>query len=154
MKYVIYLSNQKANLNILNQNITKNLDKHKHIKVTIDNPNINNKDEIFHTHNNEYNNKYDYYLVRYEFNLCFINMESYRIAGSNLTDNKAMVFRKKFVENKINNIKNDGFDFSHISEMNIIIVCNKMYMTNDFHMKHNMSAVEWKLNQLITKTKT
>ena len=70
-----------------------------------------------------------------------------------MTDNKTMVSWKFFAENKINNLKNDGFDFSHISEKNIIIVCNKMDMTYDFYMKHNMSAVEWKLNQLINKDK-
>ena len=72
---------------------------------------------------------------------------------SNLTDNKTMVSWKIFVENKINNLKNDGFDFSHISEMNIIIVCNKMDKTYDFYMKHIMPAVEWKLNQFINKDK-
>ena len=56
-----------------------------------------------------------------------------------------MVFRKIFVEIEINNLKNDGFDYSHISEMNFKIVCNKMDMTYDFYMKHNMSAVECKL---------
>ena len=49
------------------------LDKHKHIKVTIDNPNIINIDEIFYTLINEYNNKYEDYLVKCEFKLCFIN---------------------------------------------------------------------------------
>ena len=63
----------------------KNLDKHKHIKVTIDNPNINNIDKIFYSHINESNNKYEYYLVRFEFILCFINMESNGIARSELT---------------------------------------------------------------------
>ena len=29
--------------------------------------------------------------------------------------------------------------------MNIIIVFNKMDMTYDFYMKHNMRAVEWKI---------
>ena len=130
-----------------------NLDKHKHIKVTIDNPNINNIDEIFYTHINEYNNKYEYYLVRCEFKLCFINKESYGIARSNLTDNKTMISWKIFVENKINNLKSDGFDFSHISQMNIIIVCNKMDVVYDFYMKHKMPAVEWKLNQLFHKDK-
>ena len=129
------------------------LDKQKHIKITIDNPNINNIDEKFYSHINEYNNKYEFYLVRCEFKLCFINKESYGIARSNLTDNKTMVSWKIFLENKINNLKNDGYDFSHISEMNIIIVRNKMDMTNDFYMKHNMSAVEWKINQLINKDK-
>ena len=37
--------------------------------------------------------------------------------------------------------------------MNIIIVCNKVDMTYHFLMKHNMPAVEWKLNQLINKDK-
>ena len=37
--------------------------------------------------------------------------------------------------------------------MNIIIVCNKTDLTYDFYMKHNMSAVEWRLNQLINKDK-
>ena len=130
-----------------------NLDKHRHIKITIDNPNITNINEIFYSHIKEYNIKYESYLVRCEFKLCFINKESYGIDRSNLTDSKTMVSWKIFVENKISNLKNDGFGFSHISEMNIIIVCNKMDMTNDFYMKHNMPAVEWKLNQLINKDK-
>ena len=37
--------------------------------------------------------------------------------------------------------------------MSNIIACNKMDMAYDFYMKHNMLAVEWKLNQLITKNK-
>ena len=68
-----------------------NLDKHKHIKVTINNPNLKNIDEkIFYAHINEYINKYEHYLVRCEFKLCFINKERYGIARSNLTDNKTM----------------------------------------------------------------
>ena len=53
----------------------------------------------------------------------------------------------------MNGIKNDGFDFSHISQMNIITVCNKMDMTYDYYLKQNMPAVEWKLNQIINKDK-
>ena len=37
--------------------------------------------------------------------------------------------------------------------MNIIKVCNKMDITYDFYRKHNMPAVEWKINQLINKEK-
>ena len=37
------------------------LDKQKHIKLTIDNPNIDNIDEIFDSHINDYNNKYEFY---------------------------------------------------------------------------------------------
>ena len=56
-------------------NIHKNLDKHKHIKVTINNPKLDNIDKKFYTHLNEYDNKYEYYLVRCEFKLCFFKMK-------------------------------------------------------------------------------
>ena len=78
-------------------------------------------------------------------------MKDYGMASSILTDDKTMVSWKIFVENVINNFNNDGFDISHISQMNIIIVCSKVDMTYGFYMKHNMHAVEWKLNQLINK---
>ena len=80
-------------------------------------------------------------------------MEDYGVVSSELTDKKTMVSWKIFVEIAINNFKNKGFDFSHISQRNIIIVCNKMDMIYDFHMKYNMPAVEWKLNQLNNKDK-
>ena len=105
-----------------------NLDKHTHIKLTIDNPNFDNIDEIFYSHIKNYN-KYEYYLVRCEYKLCFFNMESYGIARSELTKNKLMLSWKIFLENANNNLKNNGYDFSHISEMIIIIVCNEMDMT-------------------------
>ena len=131
----------------------KILDDHKHIKFTIDNPNIDNIDGIFYTCNNEYDNKHEFYLVRCEFILSFKLMEGYRVASSKLTDNKTVVSRKISVENIINDFKNAGFVFSHISQINIIIVCKKMDLTYDFHIKHNMHAVEWKLNKLIDEDK-
>ena len=89
--------------------------------------------------------------TRCEFKLCFINMKDYGVVSSELTDNKTMVSWKLFVENVNNNFHNDGFDFSHISQKNILIVCNETNMIYGFYMKHKMHAVEWKLNQLINK---
>ena len=131
----------------------KNLDKHNYINFAFNNPNIDSIDKMFYTLIKEYNNKYEYYLVRCEVKMCFIKMEDYGIASSILTDNKTMVSWRIFVENVIINFKNNGYDFSHISQMNIIFVCNKMDMIYDFYIKHNMSAFEWRLNQLIKKDK-
>ena len=64
-----------------------------------------------------------------------------------------MVSWKFFLGNVIIIFKNKGFDFSHISQMNIITVFTKMDMTNGFYMNHNVHAVEWKLNNLINKGK-
>ena len=61
-------------------------------------------------------------------------MKEYEIASSILTDNKTMVCWESFVESVIENFESKGFDFSHISQMNIIIVCKKMDLTYDFYM--------------------
>ena len=123
------------------------------MKLTINNPDIETIDKTFYTHINEYDKKYECYLVRYEFKLCFNNKKDYGIASSILTDNKTMVSWKIFVEYAINIFKIDGLDFSHISQMNVLIVCNKMHKTYDFYMKHNKPAVECNINQLINKEK-
>ena len=110
-------------------------------------------DKIFYTYVNEYDKKYKYYLIRCKFNIVFINMQGYSVASGKSTDNKKMASWKYFVEKVNSNFKYKGFDFSQKSQMNIIIVYNKMDMTYDFYMKHNMSAVEWKFNAMINKDK-
>ena len=75
--------------------------------------------------------------MRWEFKLSFSKMESYPVASSKLTDNETMVLRKNFAETVISNFEIEGFDFSHISQMNITILANKMDMTYDFYMKQN-----------------
>ena len=47
----------------------------------------------------------------------------------------------------------EGCDFSHTAEMDIITLAHKRDMTYDFYMKHNKSALEWRINQLINKDK-
>ena len=103
VKCVIKLINQKSRH--FKSNNHKNLDNHKHVNLTIDNPNIDNIDKKFYTNINEYDNKYEYYLVGCEFRLCFNNMEDYPFASSNLTDYKTMVSWKVFVESIINKLK-------------------------------------------------
>ena len=71
MKCVIYLSNLRANISILNQIFIKKIDKCKHIYLTIQNPNIRNIDIIFYYYNIEHNKKFENYLVKCEFNLVF-----------------------------------------------------------------------------------
>ena len=35
--------------------------------------------------------------------------------------------------------------------MNIITIANKLDMSNDVYIKHNMHAVEWKINAMINE---
>ena len=38
--------------------------------------------------------------------------------------------------------------------MNFITIANKMDMSYDFYIRHNMHAVEWKSNAMINKSKS
>ena len=38
--------------------------------------------------------------------------------------------------------------------MDIITLAHKRDMTYDFYLKHNLSAIEWKLNAMINKDKS
>ena len=47
----------------------------------------------------------------------------------------------------------EGFDFSHIGEMDIITLAHKRDITYEYYLKHNMPAIEWEINQLNNKDK-
>ena len=61
---------------------------------------------------------------------------------------------EKFIENVIKDFKNEGYNFNHIAEMNVITIANKMEMSYDFYIRHNMHASEWKPLTMINKNKT
>ena len=65
-----------------------------------------------------------------------------------------MISWQNFSGKVIDNFKNKGYNFNHIEELNIITITNKMDMSYGFYIKHNMHAVEWKLNALINKNKS
>ena len=53
----------------------------------------------------------------------------------------------------INNLKEEGYHFNLIAEMDIITLAHKHDMTYDFYSKHDMSAFEFKLNAMINRDK-
>ena len=59
---------------------------------------------------------------------------------------------KSWSEEVIDGLKNRGYTFNHITEKHIITIANKMDMSYDFYIKHNMHAVVRKLNTIIKKT--
>ena len=64
-----------------------------------------------------------------------------------------MVSWKNFLMTVTDDFKDKGYTFIHIAEMHIITIANKMDMSYDFYIKHNMYALEWKLNAMINKNK-
>ena len=153
VKYVMNLSNLRAIINILDQRHIKKFDKCNHIDLTIENPNINNVDREFNVYIIQLNEKYDCYLIKCHFKLVFNDNQYSTYVKCNLFDNKTMISRQNFLE-KVIDFKNKGYNFNHVEEMNIITIAKKVDIPYDFYVKHNMHAVEWKLNAMINKNKS
>ena len=65
-----------------------------------------------------------------------------------------MIPWENFFENVFDDFKDKGYTFNHIAEMHNRTIANKVDMTYDFYIKHNMCALERKLNAMITKNKS
>ena len=89
-------------------NTHKEFDKCKHMKLTIENPDINNADEVFHANIFQHNKKYDYHLIKcnllllYDYHLIKCNFKLVfnddhysTYVKSNLFDNTTMISWKK-----------------------------------------------------------
>ena len=68
-----------------------------------------------------------------------------------LIDERTFISLPNCLRDAINKLKEEGYDFDHIPEMNIITLAHKRDMTYDFYSKQNMSAFEWKLNAMTNK---
>ena len=62
-----------------------------------------------------------------------------------------MISWKNFLMKVINDFKDKSCIFSHIAEMHFITKANKMDLWYDFYFKHNMCALDWKLNAMNNK---
>ena len=89
-----------------------------------------------------------------EFKLVFDDYQFYPYETSKLSDNKTTIPWKNFLEKVIDDFKDKGYNFNHIAEMHIKPITIKLDMSYDFYIKHNMCALEWKLNAMINKNKS
>ena len=56
---------------------------------------------------------------------------------------------KNSLEKVIDDFKDKVYTFNHIAEIHNVTIANKKDMSYDFYTKHNMHAVEGKLNAMI-----
>ena len=125
----------------------KEFDKYIHIILSFINVDIKDVDEILYLYMKEYNKKYTQYLLKGRFKIVFKNQDC-KYLMTDMINNTTNVSWSNFLRETI-----EGYDFSHIAEMDIITLAYKRDMTYDHYLKHNMSAFEWKINALINKDK-
>ena len=100
----------------------------------------------------DYNKKYNHYFLKGQFKLVF-NNKNCKYLTTDMSHNTINISWSNYLRGIISNLKEEGYDFSHIAEMDIITLAKTRDMTYDFYLKHNMSAFEWKLNAMINKDK-
>ena len=129
-------------------------DKCKDIILSHKDNDVNDVDEAFHLYIIEHNKKFDSYLMKCEFDVVFNYNQYCPYVTSKLLDNKAMVPWKIFLKRLIDDFKDKGYTFNQIAEILCITKAKKLDMSYDFYIKHNMHAIEGKLNALINKNKS
>ena len=97
--------------------------------------------------------KFNHYLLKGEFKLVFKNNQDCKYLITGMNNNTTNISWSNYLREAIDNIKEEGYDFNHIAEMDIITLAHKRDMTYDFYLKHNLSAFGWKLNAMINKEK-
>ena len=143
---------KKSKYSHLKSKSHKEFEKYKHIKLSFKNVDIKDVDEILYLYMKDYNKKYTQYLLKGQFKIVFNNQDC-KYLMRDMINNTTNVSWSNYLRDVITNLKEEGYDFSHLAEMDIITLAHKRDMTYDFYLKYNMSAFERKLNAMINKDK-
>ena len=131
----------------------KNFEKYKHILLSLKNVDIKDVDETFYLYKIDHNKKFNHYLVNGHLKLLFNNNQDCKYITTGMINNTTKILWSNYLREAIDCLKEEGYDFNYIAEMHNITLVHKRDMTYDFYLKHNMSAFEWKLNEVINKDK-
>ena len=96
--------------------------------------------------------KFNLYLLVGQFKLLFNNHDC-KYLMTDMINNTTNISWSNYLREAIDSLKEEGYHFNQIAEMDIITLAQKRDMTYDFYLKHNMSAFERKLNAVIIKDK-
>ena len=92
------------------------------------------------------------FLIKSDFKYIFNNDLSKSLHIETVFYHKTTLMNlKKFLQYHIDDFIAKGELFSHIDEMNITTVNDKMNMSYEYHIQHPMPVVERRLNMVIAK---
>ena len=122
------------------------------IKNTIENPNFFAIDKISNDYITTHNEKNSIFLNKCGFKLIFNSDFSKSILIETVFQHNSMFMNlKRFFLYHIDIFIDKGYIFSHINEMNITSVIDKMYITYNYYITCPMPMVERRLNMIIAK---
>ena len=107
----------------------KEFEKYKHIILSLKKFDIKDVDEILYLYIKDHNKKFNHYLLKGEFKLVFNNNQDCKYITTGTIDNRTFISCSNCLRGAINSLKEDGYDFDHIAEMNVITLAHKRDMT-------------------------
>ena len=125
----------------------------KHILLSLKNVDIKDVDEILYLNMIDHNKKLNPYLIIGESKLIFNDNQDCKNITTCMIDNRTFISRSNYLRDAVNILKEVGFHFNYVAEMDFATLAHKRDTTYDFYIKHYMSAFEWKLNALNNKDK-
>ena len=99
------------------------------------------------------NKKFIECLLKSQFKLVSNNNQDCNYLMTVMINITTNISWSNYLRETIDNLKEEGYDFNQLAEMDIITLTHKRDMTSDFYLKHNMPAFEWKLNAMINRDK-
>ena len=145
---------KKSKYSHLKSKSHKEFEKYKHIILSLKNVDIKDVDEILYLYMIDHSKKFNHCLLKGQFKLVFNNNQDCKYILTGMIDNRTCVSWSNYLRETIDKLKEEGYDFNYIAEMDIITLAHKLDMTYDFYLKHNMPAFQWKLNAIINKDKS
>ena len=92
-------------------------------------------------------------LLKGQFNLVFNENKDCKYLMTDMINNTTNISWSNYLRKAINRLKEEGYHFNHIAEMDIITLAHKRDMTYDFNLKYIMPTFERKLNAMVNQDK-
>ena len=127
-------SKKKSKYSHLKSKSHKQFEKNKHIILSLENVDIKDVDEILYLYIKNHYKKFNHYLLKGEFKLVFINNQSCKYIMTGMIDNRKCISWSNYLRDAINNLKEEGYHFNYIAEMDIITLAHKRDLTFDFNL--------------------
>ena len=102
----------------------------------------------------DHNRKINHYLIKGQFKLVFNINQDCKYRMTSMIDNRTNISWPNCLRDAIHILKEEGYNFNYVAEMDIITLAQKRDMTYGYYLKHNLPAFQRKLNAMINKDKS
>ena len=123
---------KKSKYSHLKSRSHKEFEKYKHIILSLKNIDIKDVDEILYLYMMAHNKKFNQYLSKGQLKLVFNINQDCKDLMTGMIDNRTNISWSNYLREAINSLKEEGYHFNHIAEMDIITLAHKRDMTYDF----------------------